>query len=167
MQIFLIKYLHFLFQSGREGSWTPDSGVTSRKFTASLHDHMFFRFSINRITLLMQYFIERLGNHSTSFTARSYTCTLCGCLYSVLRGGFGIAPFRHSASDFHGSLTITNNVLKATTKVTCGVARLLSAATMRLVYMFGVCAVECISVFWLCLCRFSPPLNPCQGYRLL
>ena len=45
---------------------------------------------------------------------------------SVLRGGFGIAPFRPSASDFHGNLTIANNVLKATTKVTCGAARLLS-----------------------------------------
>ena len=96
---------------------------------------MLFRFNINRITLLMQYFIERLGNHSTSFTARSYTCTWCGCLYSVLRGGFGIAPFRPSASDFHGSLTIANSVLKATTKVTCGVAHLLSATTMRLVYI--------------------------------
>lgn len=58
-----------------------------------------------------------------------------GLILTVLRGGFGIAQFRPSASDFHGSLTITNNVLKATTKVTCGVARLLSAATMRLVYI--------------------------------
>lgn len=51
-----------------------------------------------------------------------------------ITGGFGIALFRLSASEFHGSLTIANNVLKATTKVTCGAALRDYDATMHLVY---------------------------------
>ncbi len=75
------------------------------------------------------------------------------------------------ASDFHGSLTIANNVnLRPITKVTCGAWRPIVTTAMRLAYTSEVCAVECISVFWshpFCCCRFSPPLNPCRGYRLL
>ena len=47
---------------------------------------------------------------------------------SVSRGGFGIAPFRRSASDFHGSL-------KAITKVACGAALRDYDATIHLVYI--------------------------------
>jgi hypothetical protein len=43
-----------------------------------------------------------------------YLLCFHGIALTVLRGGFGIAPFRPSASDFHGSLTIANSVLKAT-----------------------------------------------------
>ena len=46
------------------------------------------------------------------------------CFYHA--GGFGIAQFRPTASDFHGSLTIANKLTKAIIKVTCGAARLLS-----------------------------------------
>lgn len=98
-----------MFLGGREGSWTPDSGVTSRKFTASLHDRMLFRININRITLLMQYFIERLGNLSTSFTARGCTCTWCGCGMFRITWRFWYRTVPPSASNFHGSLTITNS----------------------------------------------------------
>ena len=73
---------------------------------------------------------------------------------SVLRGGFGIAPFRRSASDFHGSL-------KAITKVVCGAALRDYDATMHLVYMFGVCAVNYMSVFSVVLLTF-PTTKPCQ-----
>ena len=52
-----------------------------------------------------------------------------------ITGGFGIAPFRPGASEFHGSLTIANNVLKATTKVTHGAWRPIVTTAMRLVYI--------------------------------
>ncbi len=130
---------------------------------------MLSRFNINRITLLMHYFISRLGNLKTTFTAWYGTCTWCGCVF-LYRWGFCIAH-PPSASESHGSLTIANNVnLRLTTKVTYGAWRPIVTTVMRLIYTTEVCAVKCISVFWshpFCRCRFSPPLNPCRGYRLL
>ena len=86
-------------------------------------------------------------------------------------GGLFYRTITPCASDFHGSLTIANNVnLRPITKVTCGAWRPIVTTAMRLVYTSEVRAVECISVLWshpFCRCRFSPPLNPCRGYRLL
>ena len=47
-------------------------------------------------------------------------------------------------------------------KVTCGVARLLSAATMRLIYTSETCAVNYVSVFSSVVLTF-PTTKPCQG----
>ena len=51
--------------------------VTSRESSP----HMLSRDCINRITLLMHYFIITLGMMITTFAAWYGTCTWCGCVF--------------------------------------------------------------------------------------
>jgi hypothetical protein len=90
---------------------TPTEGFC---FQASTYLHntqifvMLSRNRINRITLLMHYFMFRLGNLKTTFTAWYGTCAWCGCVF-LYRWGFCIAH-PPSASESHGSPYIANQV---------------------------------------------------------
>ena len=80
-------------------------GAGSRDSTQKVILHMLSRNCINRITLLMQYFIERLGNLSTSFSARGCTCTWCGCdMFRFV--GEAVSLLTKAAPGFNGRVTL-------------------------------------------------------------